>query len=302
MTSYRQDGTVGPWAHEKLECLGKYLSAYTTILRKQPWCDGYFYVDAFAGAGTAPLRESRGAEDPVHQQIFEDLSQSTGDEGRATYVEGSPHVALEIEHPFSRYYFIDLNSNHIARLESVKNSYEHARDVRILSEDANDAIVKTILADQTINWRKSRAVIFLDPFGMQVKWKTIAAIAKTGSIEIIVNFPVGMAIQRLLARSGDISERRQSTLDEYFGTSEWREVVYEESSDLFGPRIDKVTDSGHKLARWYQGRLSDAFGYASPARLIRNSSGGHLYYLLWAGKNQTAARIAKDVLNQGEAI
>jgi hypothetical protein len=33
---------VGPWAREKLECLGKYLAAYTIILRKQHWLKGYF--------------------------------------------------------------------------------------------------------------------------------------------------------------------------------------------------------------------------------------------------------------------
>ena len=44
--------TVGPWAREKLDRLGMYLSAYTTVLKAQSrWCRGYVYVDAFAGAG-----------------------------------------------------------------------------------------------------------------------------------------------------------------------------------------------------------------------------------------------------------
>ena len=47
---------VGPWAEDKLECLRRYLSAYTTILRKQRF-KGYVYVDAFAGAGTAKIRK-----------------------------------------------------------------------------------------------------------------------------------------------------------------------------------------------------------------------------------------------------
>ncbi len=31
------------------------------------------------------------------------------------------------------------------------------------------------------NWKKCRAVVFLDPFGNQVEWKTIEAIARTKS-------------------------------------------------------------------------------------------------------------------------
>ena len=137
---------------------------------------------------------------------------------------------------------------------------------------------------------------------MQVKWDTISKIASTNAIEIIVNFPVGMAIQRLLARSGEITNARRNTLNEYFGTDEWESIVYEQSSDLFGDRVDKVADSGHRLARWYQSRLEEAFGYASPARLIRNSQRGHLYYLLWAGPNAKGAKIATHVLSQGEAF
>ncbi|NKB49381.1 MAG: three-Cys-motif partner protein TcmP [Alphaproteobacteria bacterium] len=305
MTSYKQDGTVGPWAHEKLDCLGKYLAAYTTVLRKRSWCEGYFYIDAFAGAGKAPLRKEQAgtpAERQVQQAIFEDLVQSADDNDKSTYVEGSPYVALDIPHPFTRYYFIDLNSELTSKLNSIADEYGDTRDIRILPADANHAITENILGDTSINWRKNRAVIFLDPFGMQVKWDTIAKIATTNAIEIIVNLPVGMAIQRLLARSGEISEARRNTLNEYFGTDEWENIVYEQSTDLFGDRVDKVENSGHRLARWYQGRLKEAFGYASPARLIRNSQRGHLYYLLWAGPNKTGAKIATHVLSQGEAI
>ena len=38
---------VGPWARDKLERLGKYLAAYTRILSKQPWLEGYIYKVIF---------------------------------------------------------------------------------------------------------------------------------------------------------------------------------------------------------------------------------------------------------------
>ena len=30
---------VGPWVKDKLDRLGKYLNAYTTIMRRQEWCE-----------------------------------------------------------------------------------------------------------------------------------------------------------------------------------------------------------------------------------------------------------------------
>ena len=36
----------GDWTEEKLERVRKYLSAYTTIMSKQPFC--FAYIDAFA--------------------------------------------------------------------------------------------------------------------------------------------------------------------------------------------------------------------------------------------------------------
>ena len=50
---------VGPWVQEKLEYLRKYLHAYTTILSKQQWLKGYFYIDAFAGPGTLKIRQQQ---------------------------------------------------------------------------------------------------------------------------------------------------------------------------------------------------------------------------------------------------
>ena len=52
MTKKPRDGSVGPWAKEKLEALDQYLGFYTTVLKKQDyWLRGTIFVDAFAGPG-----------------------------------------------------------------------------------------------------------------------------------------------------------------------------------------------------------------------------------------------------------
>ena len=42
---------IGEWSEIKLEIIKEYAGAYTNILSKMPWCTGYAYIDAFAGAG-----------------------------------------------------------------------------------------------------------------------------------------------------------------------------------------------------------------------------------------------------------
>jgi three-Cys-motif partner protein len=144
--------------------------------------------------------------------------------------------------------------------------------------------------------------VFLDPFGTQVPWSTVGALGRTQSIEILLNFLVGMAIQRLLKRSGAFIEAERAKLDAYFGSPEWFDLLYEPKSDLLGTNLQKIADSADVFVRWYRTRLKAAFGYASTAREVCNSKGRPLYYLIFAGPNQTGARIANDVLRQGARI
>jgi three-Cys-motif partner protein len=64
----------------------------------------------------------------------------------------------------------------------------------------NDAIANLCKAT---DWRSNRGVVFLDPYGLQVTWGTLAAIARTGALDIWVLFPSGMGLNRLLTKSGD---------------------------------------------------------------------------------------------------
>ncbi|MDE0205517.1 MAG: three-Cys-motif partner protein TcmP [Candidatus Tectomicrobia bacterium] len=43
----------GPWTQEKLDILRRYLDAYTTALKNQPFT--LTYIDAFAGAPTMQI-------------------------------------------------------------------------------------------------------------------------------------------------------------------------------------------------------------------------------------------------------
>jgi len=301
MTSYNQDNKVGPWAREKLKCLSDYLSAYTTILKNQAWCTGYFYIDAFAGAGINEIRKPS-PSDKTTQSLIDFNAIQQDDLEEKEYVRGSSHVALEILYPFTKYYFIELAPERVKNLNAIKHEHAETRNIEVVPGEATNAI-EQILQNRGINWKKSRGVVFLDPFGMHVPWHVIEEIAKIGSLEILLNLPVGMAIQRFLPKSGEFNDEQRENLNHYFGSTEWEEIIYEKSPDLFGGESTiKVQDSGERLALWYRERLRKAFGYSPPPRLITNTRGTHLYYLLFAGPNENGAKIAAHVLKQGTSL
>src|SRR5436853_1593410 len=93
------------------------------------------------------------------------------------------------------------------------------------------------------SWKHRRGLVFLDPFGMQVPWSTIELLAKTKAIEVFINFPVSMAIQRLLRRDARFSNEQRARIDLYLGSPNWFDVVYQKGTGLFGETVDKAADS-----------------------------------------------------------
>lgn len=58
---------------------------------------------------------------------------------------------------------------------------DRAARIDIQQGDANEKI-QALCAK---SWRSRRAVLFLDPYGMQVEWQTIEAIARTKAIGLV---------------------------------------------------------------------------------------------------------------------
>ena len=278
---------VGPWAQEKLDRLEKYLSAYTKISSKRPWAKTV-YVDAFAAAGKARIR--------VDEALLDLGEEFRRDDEARQLINGSPARALAVEPPFNHYVFIDRDPDRVAALEKLKADHPN-RQVSVRKADCNDYLRDKLVNNPKLDWKKTwRAVVFLDPFGMQVPWGTIESLAKTGGIEVFINFPVGMAINRLLKRTGKFTSEERSKLDEYFGDPGWFEVAYPTEDNLFGTAAEKAPDAGERLLGWYRERLKVAFGNVSEPLLVRNTVGGHLYYLIFAGPNETGAKIATDIM------
>jgi three-Cys-motif partner protein len=300
-----KESVVGPWARDKLHRLEKYLSAYTTIMKEQRWCQGYYYIDAFAGPGSHTVRATEFDNRQFAQTaLLEAAEFGTEQKEQQQFLAGSPRVALAIPHPFTSYVFVERSTERVASLEKLKEDYGETRKILIRNQECTKYLEERVAKNPKVDWKTNRAVVFLDPFGMQVGWPTIEVLAATGAIEIFLNFPVGMAIQRLLKkRPEEYTDAQRRKLDDYFGASGWFDVLYKKTQTLFDDDSqEKVNASGQALLKWYRDRLQVLFKHVSKAALIRNTRRGHLYYLLLASNKQTGVKIANEILSAGETV
>lgn len=276
---------------KKLHAVQKYLDAFTTALKKQSF--ELLYVDACAGSGASTSKKVKG------QGLLLDVDEVTA---------GSAVRAMEISTPFDRYISNDTKLKNVRSLSAIVDErFPGLKDrVSIHRSDANDAL--TELARQT-NWKRSRAVVFLDPFGLQMKFSMIQQLGRTEAVDLWYLVPV-LAMSRQVRGDGSVLEAGGALIDDLLGTRIWREGVAGEKTadvgtDLFGaiePAVTKVAN-----AAWFErvaiDQLRTAFaGGVLDTALPLGRGGLHEFSLVFACANPSpkantlAKRLAKAVL------
>jgi three-Cys-motif partner protein len=278
----------GDWTEDKLEVMQRYFSAYAQALKNQHFAK--WYVDAFAGTGK---RNETKLDSTDQSVLFE------SDQGEFQNIkDGSVRVALAIEPPFGKYIFNEQSKTHTAELEKLKLEFPN-RNIEVRQGDANQFL--QAIAISTL-WHKTRAAIFIDPYGMQVSWETLKSLSATKSVDIALLFPTG-PLTRVLTRDGNIPLEWVNRIDEHLGECDWRNAVYEDKSDvdLFSDialtKTEKtLTPEG--LRQFVAERLETIFPYVSETQLeLKNSKGATLYHLfiICANPVPAARKLAKKL-------
>jgi three-Cys-motif partner protein len=294
MTSQHQFG--GSWTEEKLNRVRKYLTAYTTIFTQNPGAATYqtIYVDAFAGTG---YRTASSQPTSTALPLF-------ADEDAASLQQGSAAIALETEPPFNHYLFIEQVAERAVELQRLQQQFPHrAQRITIRHDNANTFLQQWC---RVTNWRTYRAMVFLDPYGMDVEWATIEAIAQTHAIDLWLLFPLGQAVNRLLTRHGPPEESWAQRLTQIFGTEGWKEAFYRAPTQgtLFG--ADTALEKGadfDTIGAFFVQRLETVFARVVKKPLpLRNTKNVPIYLLCFAAGNPkgapTAVKIASYILRR----
>ncbi|MCK4249295.1 MAG: three-Cys-motif partner protein TcmP [Candidatus Omnitrophica bacterium] len=286
----------GDWTAKKLDRVKKYLKAYATMMNKQQFI--FAYIDAFAGTG---YREEKKEFDESQMVFFQQDDIADIEK----YSEGSARVALQIKPEFNKYIFIEKSKKHFIELLKLKEEFpDKLKRMELVNANANSYLLDLC---RNFKWQNRRAVMFLDPYGMQVEWETIKAIADTEAIDLWYLFPLGIGINRLLKKKVDeIPSAWAIKLDDILGTTEWRSVFYCKKTEetLFGTEINFVKDTNfNEISNFLVHRLKSIFpGVAENPLLLHNSRNNPLYLLCFAAGNPkgsvTAVKIAQDVLKK----
>jgi len=283
----------GNWTEDKLNCLYQYLKQYKLIFDRNPRAK-YFttiYFDAFAGSG---YREN--------ERKSEQKSLFGYDKDAESYLKGSPIISLELDSPFHKYYFVEKNPDYSKELQKIVLRFEKLKDrISIINRDANDFIIEFC---QNTDWKKSRAVMFLDPYGMQIEWAVLREIANTQAIDLWLLFPLGVGVNRLLMKGEIPRGKWAEALKRLFGNDCWKDFYSEEEQPtLFGPeKIAKKTATIDDIGKCFVDRLKTIFCSVTnqPLKLF-NSKNNPIFLLIFASNNKksgkVALRIAEYIIN-----
>lgn len=263
---------IGYWSEIKLDIVKEYAAAYSTIMNKQSFIKGYYYIDGFAGAG-------------VH------LSKSTRE-----FVLGSPANAMNINPPFTGYHFIDLDGD---KTDLLKELSENNPKVDVYEGDCNKILLDKIFPVIKYSEYK-RALCLLDPYGLHLNWQVIYAAGQSKVIEIFLNFPLmDMNMNILWNNPEKVDKTQVERMNAFWGDESWREVSYETHKDLFNNTYqEKMSHSS--LVEAFRKRLNEIAGFAYVPKPIpmRNTKGVIVYYLFFASPNKTGGKIVKEIFDK----
>lgn len=280
----------GSWTEQKLQRLQEYLIAYHNALKNTSFT--LCYIDAFAGTGYNTPKAAPDDQSP----LFNDLAAKD----TRQFLDGSARIALQIPRPFDQYIFVEQHPDRCAELEKLKADFPKlGARISPVNKEANSYLVSLCRSGDWIRENR-RAVVFLDPFGMQVTWDTIQAVAATKAIDLWLLFPLGIGVNRMLPKHGQIPPGWRKRLDLMFGEPDWYSAFYEthETPSLFGGTDEIAVKRADysAISNYFVRRLKTIFPHVAENPLpLLNSSHCPLYLLCFAAGNPKGGTIAKRI-------
>lgn len=259
--TFAENQEIGEWSVRKLQFLESYLSQYLKATKTAMY---KYYIDCFAGA-TEYIHKASGK-----------------------IIPGSATIALNLNtsEKFDEYFFIEIDPVRIEALEELKLIHPD-KNITIMQGDCNDLLPQIL---KKINL-KSPIFIFLDTDGLHIKWNTLAIASKWRS-EFLINFPFYMSIKRQMPwDENKMQETSATTINEFYGTDEWRAMLYDP--------VKSKKQINHDLIHLYEQKLKSlGFKYVLFSDTFSSSTGNKLYYLVFAGNHDAGMRIMKHIFNK----
>ncbi len=272
----------GEWTEIKIRVFKKYLYAYMQIMKDKPW--KLIYFDGFAGSGDIQTKEET-------QKV----------------IEGTARHVLNFNDPreFDLYYFVEKNVDNAKYLQRIINN-EFSEKVSKSwvqgGEDCNNKLVDMANFLRSEKGKNYKAIAFIDPYGMQVKWETLKSLKGLG-IDLWILVPTGIGINRMLTKHKKSPAKWFEVLGDFFGLNshdiEQHFYVKEQQMNLFGEeKYNKTDNAVQKAAGLYVERLKSIFKFVSNPMPLKNSNNTIMFHFIAASNVAVAVKIANDIIKK----
>ena len=199
---------------------------------------------------------------------------------------------------------MDKDKESSLKLHELLAPFENDKTLVYRNSDANKQI--EMLAKAMHNDNSLAALVLLDPFGMQVDWKPVEQLKGTRT-DLWILIPTGVIVNRLLDRKCELTHAEKLT--SFFGKDEdfLRDYFYKRKKvdTLFGETeiIEKVKKPIEKIAELYIEQLKTIFDYVTEKPLVLyNTRNTPIFHFACASNNQTAIKIASQIINKKQGL
>ena len=258
------------WTADKLEFLTLYLPAFQLACKrfrnKETGQTNTYYVDGFSGPG---------------QNIIDGQLR-----------DGSPLIALRTTPAFTRYFLTERKRTNVRALEVHLGGQPDLLTLKDRTEvrygDYNVEI-DSILSRLPPNLP---TFFFLDPEGLELDWETVRKIGLRPKADLFILIS-GSGVVRC-AGSPDHPADASATLrvNRFYGHDQWLSAI--QDINLNTPAGRKKFEAAVDL--YLEGLRGIGFTHVKQFLVATNSRGSSLHALVFAAKNETAIKIAGQVL------
>ena len=257
---------VGSWTETKHDHVSYYAKLFSSGMKRK-W-DQRIYVDLYAGAGFAKIRDS------------------------ARIIAGSPIRALLIPDTFDKYIFCEENKEKLEALKARVKRIAPASDVSYVEGDCNEH-VGDILAKIPVGSKNDTvlSLCFADPYDISLKFATLRTLAQR-YIDFVVLLALWSDANRAYKRY--VMEDAHK-VDEFLDSTTWRE------------RWKIAQTSGVQFPKFLAGEFAsrmETLGYlATPIHKMKRVRSDEknlpLYYIAMFSAHTLAHTLWDDVLKYG---
>lgn len=240
---------------KKVDALFYYLKIFSVAMRSS--YSNLCFIDLFSGSG---LCYDRNCTDGVD------------------FFDGSSLRALRLEHPFTKYIFIDNNPKSANALkERVGNKYPELSNRVVTLECDSNKQIDMILSH--VKKQSSITVVFIDPNGIDIHFDTIKKLSEQKHLDLIIHFSISD-----LKRNFELYRDGNEKANRFFGTKDWPKDWAKDSLKWLPFYKEKLSELG------FEGLESRDERHIT----IFTPSNVPIYYLIYASKNNLGLKFWQE--------